>query len=114
MNPDLDEVARDPEVGSDIDFFRRIPKTLVNSRVGQTYAPNFYYRTQSVQLVFHAHLDKLESRLPAPLEPITAFPGYGLVALAFYSYHVCDNDPYNDVSIAVIVRQPGKASYSAT
>jgi hypothetical protein len=48
------------------------------------------------------------------LEPITALPGYGLVALTFYSYLVCDNDPYNEVSIAVIVRQPGKGSYSTT
>ncbi|KAJ5776780.1 Acetoacetate decarboxylase [Penicillium odoratum] len=114
MNPDLDEVARDPAVGTDIDFFRQIPKKLVDSRVGQVYAPNFYYRTKSVQLLFLAPLDNLKSKLPAPLEPITALPGYGLVALTFYSYLVCDNDPYNEVSIAVIVRQPGKGSYSTT
>ncbi|KAJ5889503.1 hypothetical protein N7504_010313 [Penicillium tannophilum] len=114
MNPDLDEVARDPAVGPDIDFFRQLPKSLVDSRVGPIYAPNFYYRTKSVQLVLLAPLESLKSKLPAPLEPITAFPGYGLVALTFYSYLICDNDPYNEVSIAVIVRQPGKGSYSAT
>ncbi|KAJ5813646.1 uncharacterized protein N7503_000396 [Penicillium pulvis] len=114
MNPNLDEVARDPAVGPDIDFFRKIPKSLVDSRVGQIYAPNFYYRTKSVQLVLLAPLESLRSKLPAPLEPITAFPGYGLVALTFYSYLVCDNDPYNEVSIAIIVRQPGKGSYSTT
>jgi hypothetical protein len=48
------------------------------------------------------------------MEPITAFPGYGLVALTFYSYLVCDNDPYNEVSIAIIVRQPGINSYNMT
>jgi hypothetical protein len=48
------------------------------------------------------------------LEPITALPGYGLVALTFYSYQVCDNDPYNEVSVAIIVRQPGEVSYSTT
>ncbi|KAH7148433.1 hypothetical protein EDB81DRAFT_946626 [Dactylonectria macrodidyma] len=114
MNPNLDEVARDPAVGADIDFFREIPKKLVDSRVGHIYAPNFYYRTRSVQLVFLAPLDRLTSKLPSPLEPITALPGYGLVALTFYSYLVCDNDPYNEVSIAVIVRQPGQDSYSTT
>ncbi|GFF60712.1 hypothetical protein IFM51744_10464 [Aspergillus udagawae] len=114
MNPNLDEVARDPAVGPDIDFFRQTPKKLVDSRVGQVYAPNFYYRTKSVQLLYLAPLDSLKSKLPAPLEPITALPGYGLVALTFYSYLVCDNDPYNEVSIAVIVRQPGKESYSTT
>lgn len=114
MNPDLEEVAQDPAVGPDIDFFRKIPKKLVDSRVGQIYAPNFYYRTSSVQLVFLAPLHRLKSKLPSPLEPITALPGYGLVALTFYSYHVCDNDPYNEVSIAIIVRQPGNVSYSTT
>lgn len=114
MNPDLDEVARDPAVGPDIDFFRKIPKRLIDSRVGQIYAPNFYYRTRSVQLVFLAPLDRLRPKLPSPLEPLTALPGYGLVALTFYSYLVCDNDPYNEVSIAIIVRQPGKDSYSTT
>lgn len=114
MNPDLDEVARDPAVGPDIDFFRKIPKKLVDSRVGQVYAPNFYYRTKSIQLVFLAPLDHLQSKLPEPLEPLKALPGYGLVALTFYSYLVCDNDPYNEVSIAIIVREPGKNSYSTT
>lgn len=114
MNPNLEEVARDPAVGHDIDFFRKIPKRLVDSRVGQVYAPNFYYRTRSVQLLYLAPLDRLQSKLLSPLEPITALPGYGLVALTFYSYLVCDNDPYNEVSIAIIVRQPGKGSYSTT
>ncbi|KAB8262142.1 hypothetical protein BDV32DRAFT_136839 [Aspergillus pseudonomiae] len=114
MNPNLDEVARDPAVGPDIDFFRNTPKKLVDSRVGRIYAPNFYYRTSSIQLVFLAPLDRLQSKLPSPLEPITALPGYGLVALTFYSYLVCDNDPYNEVSIAIIVRQPGQNSYSTT
>jgi hypothetical protein len=114
MNPNLDEVARDPAVGPNIDFFREVPKKLVDSRIGKVYAPNFYYRTKSVQLLFLAPLENLKSKLPAPLEPITALPGYGLVAMTFYSYLVCDNDPYNEVSIAVIVRQPGTRSFSTT
>lgn len=114
MNPNLDEVALDPAVGSDISFFSQVPKKLVDSRVGQTYVPNYFYRTSSVQLVFLAPISQLRSKLPSPLEPITALPGYGLVALTFYSYRVCDNDPYNEVSIAIIVRHPGKASYSTT
>ncbi|KAL3484320.1 hypothetical protein BJX62DRAFT_218875 [Aspergillus germanicus] len=114
MNPNLDEVARDPAVSPNIDFFREVPKKLVDSRIGKVYAPNFYYRTKSVQLLFLAPLENLKSKLPAPLEPITALPGYGLVAMTFYSYLVCDNDPYNEVSIAVIVRQPGTRSFSTT
>jgi hypothetical protein len=106
MNPDLDEVARDPAAGN-IDFFRRIPKQRVESRVGPTWAPNFYYRSSNVQLLMLAPLDRLRAALPAPLEPLRAVPGHGLVALTFFSYSVCDNDPYDEVSVAVVVRRPG-------
>lgn len=106
MNPNLDEVARDPAAGN-IDFFRRIPKQIVESRVGPVWAPNFYYRTSSIQLLFLAPLDRLRATLPAPLEPLRAVPGHGLVALTFFSYSVCDNDPYDEVSVAVVVRRPG-------
>lgn len=106
MNPDLDEVARDPAAGN-IDFFRRIPKQQLASRVGLTWAPNFYYRSQSIQLLFLAPIDRLRASLPLPLEPLRAAPGYGLVALTFFSYAVCDNDPYNEASVAIVVRQPG-------
>ncbi|MCO8590194.1 acetoacetate decarboxylase [Burkholderia multivorans] len=106
MNPDLDEVARDPAAGN-IDFFRRIPKRLVASTVGPTWAPNFYYRSSHVQLLFHAPADRLRAMLPMPLEPLRAYPGRGLVALTFFSYAVCDNDPYDEVSVAVVIRRPG-------
>jgi len=42
-NPDLDEVAKDPAAGN-IDFFRRIPKVMVPSRIGPTRAPNSFIR----------------------------------------------------------------------
>lgn len=53
MNPDLDQVARDPAAG-DITFFRSIPKQLVQSRVGPVWAPNFYYRSACIQLLYLA------------------------------------------------------------
>lgn len=105
-NPDLDVVARDPAAGN-IDLFRRIPKQKVSSRVGPVWAPNFYYRSSSVQLLMIAPVDRLAAALPAPLEPLRPLPGKGLVALTFFSYAVCDNDPYYEVSIAVVVRRPG-------
>ncbi|WP_410210191.1 acetoacetate decarboxylase [Aquirhabdus sp.] len=106
MNPDLNVVAQDPAAGN-IDFFRKIPKKQVDSRVGPIWAPNFYYSTNSIQLLMLAPVSKLRAKLPAPLEPLQPFPGYGLVALTFFSYAVCDNDPYDEVSIAVVIRQPG-------
>jgi hypothetical protein len=104
-NPNLDEVAQDPAAGN-VDFFRRIPKQRVASRIGPTWAPNFYYRSSSVQLLMLAPIDRLRGALPVPLEPLRAFPRRGLVALTFFSYAVCDNDPYNEVSIAVVIREP--------
>ena len=106
MNPDLDEVAKDPVAGN-IDFFRRIPKRQVDSRVGPIWAPNFYYRSSSAQVLFLAPLSRLRAMLPEPLEPLRALPGYGLFALTFFSYAVCDNDPYDEVSVAVVIRRPG-------
>ncbi|WP_445404989.1 acetoacetate decarboxylase family protein [Acinetobacter vivianii] len=105
MNPNLDEVAQDPAAGN-IDFFRKIPKKLVESRVGPVWAPNFYYRSSSVQVLMLAPLKQLKKKLPAPLQPLRALPGYGLVALTFFRYSVCDNDPYNEVSVAIVVRKP--------
>jgi Acetoacetate decarboxylase (ADC) len=106
MNPNLDEVARDPAAGN-IDFFRRIPKQQVPSRVGPTWAPNFYYRTSNVQLLMQAPIARLRAMLPESLEPLRAWPGSGLVALTFFSYAVCDNDPYDEASIAIVIRRPG-------
>ena len=105
-NPDLDEVARDPAAGN-IDFFRRIPKQRVASRVGPVWAPNFYYRASLIQLLFLAPVSRLAPALPLPLAPLRALPGHGLVALTFFAYWVCDNDPYNEVSLAVVIREPG-------
>jgi hypothetical protein len=67
-NPNLDEVAQDPAVGN-IDWFRRIPKLLVDSRIGRIWAPNFYYRASIVQANMLAPVDRLAAMLPAPLEP---------------------------------------------
>lgn len=113
MNPDLDEVAKDPAAGN-IDYFRTIPKKMVETRVGKVWSPNFYYRTSNVQLLMLAPVSKLKAKLPAPLEPLQPFPGYGLVSLTFFSYAVGDVDPYDEVSVAVVVRQPGAHKFHTT
>ncbi|HEJ2444177.1 TPA: hypothetical protein SLZ45_005755 [Burkholderia multivorans] len=62
-NPDLDDFARDPAAGN-VDFFRRIPKRVVELSLGAIRAPNFYYRSGSVQLLFVAPLVALSARYP--------------------------------------------------
>ncbi|KKW80582.1 acetoacetate decarboxylase [Acinetobacter sp. AG1] len=113
MNPNLDEVAKDPAAGN-IDYFRTIPKKLVETRVGKVWSPNFYYRTSNVQLLMLAPINKLKAKLPSPLEPLQPFPGYGLVSLTFFSYAVGDVDPYDEVSIAIVVRQPNAHYFHST
>lgn len=105
-NPDLAEVAKDPLAGN-IDFFRRFPKQQVSSRVGPTWAPNFYYRASTVQLLYLAPLKRIRRMLPEPMQPLSPLPGLGLVALTFFYYALCDNDPYSEVSVAVVIRRPG-------
>lgn len=112
MNPNLDEVAQDPAAGN-IDFFRKIPKQIIESRVGPVWAPNFYYRTSNVQVLMLAPLKQLRKKLPAPLEPLQAFPGFGLVVVTFFTYAVCDNDPYNEASVAIVVRKPNAKGLNA-
>ncbi len=62
MNPDLDQVAQDATVGN-IDFFRKIPKKQIASRVGLVWAPNFYYKSSNVQLLMLAPIQQLRNKL---------------------------------------------------
>ncbi|ELY3878742.1 acetoacetate decarboxylase, partial [Acinetobacter baumannii] len=77
-------------------------------------SPNFYYRTSNIQLLMLAPISKIKAKLPAPLEPLQPIPGYGLVSLTFFSYAVGDVDPYDEVSVAVVVRQPGAHHFNTT
>ena len=104
MNPDLNEVTKIPEAGN-LDFFRKIPKQQVETRVGKVWSPNYYYRTKNVQLLMLAPIDKLKAKLNEKIEPMNIF-GYGLVSLTFFAYDVADNDPYDEVSVAIVTRRP--------
>ncbi len=66
MRTDLDEVARDPRVSS-VDFFRKLPKTEVDSAIGPTLTPNFYYRISTARLVMLARSRDIRTRLPKVL-----------------------------------------------
>lgn len=96
MNPDLDEVAKDPAAGN-INFFRKIPKKRVESRVGPIWAPNFYYRTGNVQLLMLAPIEQLKKKLPSSLTALQPFPGYGVVALTFFTYFMPMCWPYQSI-----------------
>ncbi|MFD7293591.1 acetoacetate decarboxylase family protein [Streptomyces sp. NPDC059897] len=103
MNTDLDEVARDPRV-SEVDFFRRLPKTEVASPIGATLTPNFYYRMATARLTMLARTRAIRSRLPGELAPLEVAPGLGLVSVMFFRYDVCDIDFYTEAAVGIAVK----------
>lgn len=103
MRTDLDEVERDPRVSS-VDFFRKLPKTAVNSAIGPTLTPNFYYRISTARLVMLARSRDIRTRLPKELAPLEVAPGFGIVSVMFFRYDLCDIDFYTEAAVGVAVR----------
>ncbi|MGW1318380.1 acetoacetate decarboxylase family protein [Streptomyces sp. NPDC002426] len=103
MDTDLDEVARDPRV-SGVDFFRQLPRTRVDSVIGPTLTPNFYYRISTARLTMAAPSRAIRARLPKKLAPLEVVPGLGLVSVMFFRYDVCDIDFYTEAAVGVAVR----------
>jgi len=103
MNPDLDEIARDPRV-SVVDFFRQLPKIKVDSPIGPTLTPNFYYRISTARLTMLAPSRAIRTRLPEELAPLEIAPGLGLVSVMFFRYDVCDIDFYTEAAVGIAVK----------
>ncbi|HVV11443.1 acetoacetate decarboxylase family protein [Amycolatopsis sp.] len=103
MDTDLDEVARDPRVPG-VEFFRRLPKTRVDSPIGPTLTPNFYYRMSSARMTMLAPSRAIRARLPGELAPLEVAPGLGLASVIFFRYDVCDIDFYTEAAVGVAVK----------
>ncbi|GAA3014494.1 acetoacetate decarboxylase family protein [Streptomyces drozdowiczii] len=103
MNPDLDVIARDPRVGG-VDFFRELPKIRVDSPVGPTLTPNFYYAISTARLTMAAPSRAIRARLPDELSPLEIVPGLGLVSVMFFRYDVCDIDFYTEAAVGIAVK----------
>lgn len=103
MDPDLDEIARDPRV-SGVDFFRQLPKNRVDSAIGPTFTPNFYYRMSSARVTMVAPLSAIRRRLPEQLAPLAVAPGLGLASVMIFRYDVCDIDFYTEAAVGIAVR----------
>lgn len=103
MNTDLDEVSRDPLVSS-VEFFRHLPKTKVESRIGPTLTPNYYYRISTARLTMLAPTRAIRARLPKALSPLEVTPGLGLISFMAFRYAVCDIDFYTEAAVAIPVR----------
>ncbi|BBZ25845.1 acetoacetate decarboxylase [Mycolicibacterium madagascariense] len=103
MDTDLATVAADPRVRG-VDFFRALPKTQVQSAIGPTRTPNFYYAMSKAQLTYLAPIAALRSRLPGGLDPLQIVPGVGLFSVVFFRYDVCDIDFYTEATVGIAVR----------
>ncbi|WP_406192448.1 acetoacetate decarboxylase family protein [Streptomyces sp. NBC_01017] len=103
MNPDLDGIARDPRV-SGVDFFRQLPKIKVDSPIGPTLTPNFYYRVSTARLTMLAPSRAIRTRLPGELAPLEIAPGLGLISVMFFRYDVCDIDFYTEAAVGIAVK----------
>lgn len=103
MDTPLDEVAADPRVPG-VDFFRSLPKTRVDSPIGTTRTPNFYYAMSSARLTMLAPSSAIRERLPEELAPLEVAPGVGLASVMFFRYDVCDIDFYTEAAVGVAVR----------
>lgn len=103
MNPDLDQIARDPRV-SGVDFFRQLPKIKVDSPIGPTLTPNFYYTISTARLTMLAPSRAIRTRLPEELSPLELVPGLGLVSVMFFRYDVCDIDFYTEAAVGIAVK----------
>ncbi len=104
MDTDLDVVEADPRVSS-VDFFRTLPKTQVESAIGTTRTPNFYYAMSKAQVSYLAPTSALRSRLPKGLDPLTVAPGLGLFSVIFFRYDVCDIDFYTEATVGIAVKE---------
>ncbi|WP_381559659.1 acetoacetate decarboxylase family protein [Streptomyces eurythermus] len=103
MAPDLDAIARDPRV-SGVDFFRKLPKVKVDSPIGPTLTPNFYYAIATARLTMLAPSRAIRARLPEELSPLEVVPGLGLVSVMFFRYDVCDIDFYTEAAVGIAVK----------
>ncbi|OMC31208.1 acetoacetate decarboxylase [Mycobacterium sp. GA-1841] len=113
MDADLDVVAADPRVRS-VDFFRTLPKTQVQSAIGPTRTPNFYYAMSKAQITYLAPMKALRSRLPRELDPLQVVPGIGLFSVVFFRYDVCDIDFYTEATVGIAVRPARHGKLAAT
>lgn len=111
-NPPLSVIAEESP-STDLSWFETLDKTKVD--IGfESYSPNFYYENTKVTAIFTADIDRLRELMPAEImeevEPLQVWPGRGLVALTGYAYHYCDNDTYNEISLAIVTNKPGSAN----
>ncbi|MDN2714107.1 acetoacetate decarboxylase (ADC) [Janthinobacterium sp. SUN120] len=112
-NPPLSVIASEaPDL--DLSWFKGMQKEKVDIGFA-SYSPNFYYKNRKITAVFTADLARLKELMPEDIlkavQPLQVWPGRGAVALTAYAYEYCDNDSYNEISLAIVTNKPGSTSF---
>ena len=111
-NPPLEVIAQQAP-DTDLSWFNTLTKTEVD--IGFTsWSPNFYYDNSRISVIYTADLDRLRALMPEAIlervQPVSIWPGRGLIVLTAYAYHHCDNDRYNELAISIVTNKPGSSN----
>lgn len=86
-------------------FFADIVQLDVQAKGFEGKLPVFYYDNTSMTAIYSASTAKVRPYLPhRDMHPSEIRPGRCLVAVSCFEYRRSDIDPYNELSIAVLVR----------
>jgi hypothetical protein len=86
------------------DFFKGIMQWEIESTGLKGKLPVFYYDNTSMSAVYTAETGSVTRLLPHPaMHPVEIYPGRCLVALTAFEYRRTDIDPYNELSISIII-----------
>ena len=87
------------------EFFKGVMQLEVTAGAFKGKVPIFYYDNTSMTAIFTASTAKVRQYLPHPdMNLIEFVPGRCLVAFTAFEYRRTDIDPYNEFSIACLVR----------
>ncbi|MEZ5077586.1 MAG: acetoacetate decarboxylase family protein [Solirubrobacterales bacterium] len=88
-------------------FFDGVPQLEMELAGEAAKLPIFYYDGTAQTAVFAARLGPLRRLLPDPrFVPARLAPGLGAVAVSCFEYRDTDIGPYNELAIAVILKDP--------
>ncbi|MEZ4588378.1 MAG: acetoacetate decarboxylase family protein [Gemmatimonadales bacterium] len=88
-------------------FFEGVPQLDLTLAGEAAKLPIFYYDGTAQTAVFAARLSSLRRLLPDPrFVPARLAPGLGAVAVSCFEYRDTDIGPYNELAIAIILKDP--------
>jgi hypothetical protein len=89
------------------DFFKGVYQW--QNKKYNVHLPIFYYDCSSMSAIYTASTKLVKKHMPVDdLHPVEIFPGRCLITISAFEYRNSDIGPYNEFSIAVLVRKGKK------